>query len=129
MGRPKLEIDEGLVEKLAMIHCTHEEIAAVVGCSTDTIADRFSDLIKKARGQGEASLRRRQYKAAEEGNITMLIWLGKQHLGQSDKREITTDATITTRREDDFSDWLRDHPELTEPIVDSYSGNGGKGRP
>ena len=29
-------------------------------------------------------------KAAERGNVAMLIWLGKQMLGQSDKQEITT---------------------------------------
>lgn len=34
-------------------------------------------------------LRAAQYKAAMEGNTTMLIWLGKQRLGQSDKNELT----------------------------------------
>lgn len=34
-------------------------------------------------------LRREQYKAAMGGNTTMLIWLGKQLLGQSDKSEQT----------------------------------------
>jgi hypothetical protein len=28
-----------------------------------------------------------QFKAAEGGNATMLIWLGKQYLGQSDKTQ------------------------------------------
>ena len=30
------------------------------------------------------SLRRKQYELALEGDRTMLIWLGKQHLGQSE---------------------------------------------
>jgi hypothetical protein len=30
-------------------------------------------------------LRRRQIRAALDGNITMLIWLGKQYLGQRDQ--------------------------------------------
>ncbi len=30
------------------------------------------------------SLRRRQYSAAMDGNSTMLIWLGKQWLGQKE---------------------------------------------
>lgn len=30
-----------------------------------------------------------QLKAAEGGNVTMLIWLGKQLLGQKDKSELT----------------------------------------
>jgi len=29
-----------------------------------------------------------QYTAAMEGNTTMLVWLGKQHLGQSDQQSI-----------------------------------------
>jgi hypothetical protein len=37
---------------------------------------------------GKASLRRMQFKAAEDGNVTMLIWLGKQFLGQKDQRHI-----------------------------------------
>ena len=31
------------------------------------------------------SLRRAQYQVAKDGNPTMLIWLGKQWLGQSEK--------------------------------------------
>ena len=29
-----------------------------------------------------------QWKSAEQGNVSMQIWLGKQMLGQSDKQEI-----------------------------------------
>jgi hypothetical protein len=39
--------------------------------------------------EGRMSLRRLQWKKAQEGNTTMLIWLGKQYLGQSDKQELT----------------------------------------
>lgn len=38
---------------------------------------------------GDNLLRAAQYKAAMGGNTTMLIWLGKQRLGQSDKNELT----------------------------------------
>lgn len=30
-------------------------------------------------------------KSAEKGNVTMQIWLGKQHLGQKEKVEVNTD--------------------------------------
>ena len=33
-------------------------------------------------------------KAAERGNISMLIWLGKQMLGQTDKAEIEWEHNI-----------------------------------
>jgi AraC-like DNA-binding protein len=88
MARPRLTIDPQHVLALARIHCTYDEIASVVGCSTDTLKRRFADLIEKGREEGKASLRRMQFKRALEGNTTMLIWLGKQHLGQSDQQRI-----------------------------------------
>ena len=45
----------------------------------------FSEVYKTFRGKGNASLRRLQFKEAERGNVTMLIWLGKQWLGQTEK--------------------------------------------
>jgi AraC-like DNA-binding protein len=88
MARPLKTIDADVVTALAKIHCTYEEIAAVVGCSTDTLKRRFADRIEKGREAGKASLRRLQFEKAEEGNPTMLIWLGKQHLGQADESRI-----------------------------------------
>lgn len=94
MARPKIKIDTDVVEKLAMIHCTMIEIASVVGCSVDTLERRYADLIKKAKDKGRASLRRLQYEKAQQGNVTMMIWLGKQLLGQSDKMDQTYSKPI-----------------------------------
>jgi hypothetical protein len=45
------------------------------------------------------SLRRLQAKKAAEGNVTMLIWLGKQYLGQSDRQEQKiTEEVVTIER-------------------------------
>lgn len=93
MGRPLKEIDEKTVHDLASIHCTMEEIGAVVGCSVDTLERRFADTIKEAREKGKASLRRMQYLKAKEGNVTMLIWLGKQLLDQRDKSDVNQNVT------------------------------------
>ena len=35
-----------------------------------------------------------QWKSAEKGNVVMLIWLGKQVLGQSDTPEIMEDELV-----------------------------------
>jgi hypothetical protein len=56
----------------------------------------FSDYIKRFSLHGKTSLRRLQWKAAEGGNSTMLIWLGKQYLEQSDKQQVTADVTTTS---------------------------------
>ncbi|OQX08797.1 MAG: hypothetical protein BWK76_23075 [Desulfobulbaceae bacterium A2] len=79
------------------IQCTRDEICDVLGMSDDTLNRRlrergepnFAALQRKHQGEGKASMRRMQWKAAEAGNVTMLIWLGKQMLGQSDKQEIS----------------------------------------
>ena len=88
MARPKIEIDEELVQKLAAIHCTMEEIASVCNCSVDTLERRFADIIKIAKDKGRSSLRRYQWEGAQKGNPAMLIWLGKQLLGQKDVSRI-----------------------------------------
>ena len=82
MGRPRKKIDVRQVETLAQIGCTLEEIAAVVGCSADTLQRRFAVVIKKGRLSLNMSVRRMQYERAAKGSDTMLIWLGKQYLNQ-----------------------------------------------
>jgi hypothetical protein len=88
-GRPKLEIDGALVEKLAGIGCPNKEIAAIVGCSVDTLDRHFADIIAKGRENGKTRLRKKQIEVALAGNVTMLIFLGKNMLGQADKQEIS----------------------------------------
>ena len=98
---------------MCRIHCTGEEIASVLGCSYDTFARRVkadfgiscAEYIKEKAGKGRASLRRLQFKSAEGGNTTMLIWLGKQHLGQKDKTDFSSeDGTMTPKGFNDFYD-------------------------
>lgn len=82
VGSPPLDIDPDVVYGLAKIDCTMIEIAAAVGCSVDTLENNYSDVIEKGRRECHRSIRRMQYKSAEEGNVTMQIWLGKVQLGQ-----------------------------------------------
>jgi AraC-like DNA-binding protein len=95
MARPKKAIDADMVRKLAAIDCTIAEIAATLDCSRDTLERRFRDVIDQGREQGKVSLRRRQFELASSGNATMLIWLGKQRLGQRDAQD--TNVNVTQR--------------------------------
>lgn len=90
VGRPKKPIDYETVEKLASIMCTQEEIASYLDLDVRTLQrdDEFCRIYKKGIDKGRMSVRRQQYKAAEAGNVTMLIWLGKQYLGQTDKQDV-----------------------------------------
>lgn len=94
MARPRKEIKKEQFEKLCALQCTEEEICAVLGVCTDTLEKwcketyklRFSEVFKEKRCIGHVSLRRSQMKLAET-NPTMAIFLGKNYLGQTDKRE------------------------------------------
>lgn len=88
MSRPRKTFNEKDIqqmESLARCHCTDEEIAAFLNVSESTIKRRFGPVLTNARSQGKANLRAKQFKLAMDGNPTLLIWLGKQLLGQQDR--------------------------------------------
>lgn len=101
-GRPRFEINKNLFENLCEIQCTKEDICTVLGCNEktltrwckDTYKLSFYDIYKKKSETGKSSLRRLQWKSAKKGNATMLIWLGKQYLGQSDKQEVINSGNL-----------------------------------
>ena len=87
VGRPKVNIDPEQVLRLARLHCTMQEMADFFGCHRDTLHNNFSAEITKGRSEGNISLRRKQWQiAVEKGNPVLLIWLGKQMLGQVNER-------------------------------------------
>ncbi len=100
MGRPRKEIDFDQFEKLCYLQCTQIEIMGFLDIGTrDTLNARirehygeehcFSTIFDQKKQGGKIAIRRKQFQVAESGNVTMLIWLGKQWLGQSDKQEHT----------------------------------------
>lgn len=96
MGRPRKEVNWEEFDKLCAIQCTEEEIAAWFDMSRELLNQRckeeydmtFLALFGQKRQKGFSSLRRNQFKRATGGSDTMLIWLGKQYLGQKDKQEL-----------------------------------------
>ena len=79
--------------QMIRIQCTQDDICCVFGMSPDSLGRRlkergvgtFAELYKKHAHEGKASLRRAQWQSATEKlNPTMLIWLGKNMLGQRD---------------------------------------------
>ena len=92
MGRPRKELPWEQIDELCKIQCTIAEIASVLGISVDTLQRRckeetgntFAVYLKEKSLTGNASLRRAQFKAALRGNTGLLIWLGKNMLGQKD---------------------------------------------
>jgi len=72
------------VYKLAAIGSTDREIARWFDVDENTLRYNFSNIIAKGREDLTQSLRMAQLKLALSGNAVMLIWLGKNLLGQSD---------------------------------------------
>jgi hypothetical protein len=78
------------LEKLAAMGCTQEEAAAWFGMAHRTLKLKLAQEIyreawENGQGRGRVSLRRAQYQAAMKGDRTMLVWLGKTLLGQTEK--------------------------------------------
>lgn len=100
-GRPKLILNatgKALVESLAAIMCTDEEIASILGVSVDTLtrtsnAAAFADCKLKGQSRGKMSLRRAQFDLAKK-NATMAIFLGKQYLNQREDVDTTEDREM-----------------------------------
>lgn len=104
MGRPVIEFDWDAFDRLCMLHCTAVEIAAYFDCSVDTVERRvkekygltFAEVFNIKSGKGKVSLRRKQYEVAMSGDRAMLIWIGKNWLGQSEPKEPeSTDQSLS----------------------------------
>jgi hypothetical protein len=114
-GRPrKILSEEGikLVSRMASYMCTEEEIAGCLEMSLDTLhnddnKELFRSAIEKGKANGKESLRRKQYQVGMKGNSSMLIWLGKQWLGQTDKIEQSVGVS-------DGRQSLKDYMEATK---------------
>ena len=51
---------------------------------------------ERGKSEGAVSLKRAQFDTAVAGNTAMLIWLGKNRLGQADKIESKNETEITS---------------------------------
>jgi hypothetical protein len=83
-GRRRRVVNPDDVYKVAAIGCNDREIAQWFSMDENTLRYNFSDIIANAREDLKQSLRHAQLKLALGGNATMLIWLGKQILGQQE---------------------------------------------
>ena len=126
-GRPRVAIDWTILDALLRIQCTRREVASVLGCSDDTItravkrAHRmtYEEYAASHAAAGHVSIRRRQYELAMSGDRTMLIWLGKQYLGQSEKQE----TGIHDRTAEQFTRFTFAIGEAAEDALAETEGN------
>lgn len=101
-GRPKVIIDWEKVDAYLKAQCDSTAIASSLGISVDTLYIRcksdnnmdFSAYCQEKKAEGRELLRAKQYQVAMSGDKTMLIWLGKQYLQQTDKADIQMEGEI-----------------------------------
>lgn len=96
-----LECTEAFIAERLVIKDNDEvnakSIQAKIKILQRRITERFNCSFVQFRQQRlenrRLQLRQWQWKAAERGNTAMLIWLGKQYLGQCDMPEPSADDT------------------------------------
>jgi len=93
-GRPSKEFDMQQVKLLGQFRATQETMADWFECSEQTIRrnmqnedSEFCKVYKRALANTKMKLCEAQVKYALAGNASLLIWLGKNLLDQSDNAE------------------------------------------
>lgn len=87
MPKPKLDLDEKEIRRLAYDMASQREIAALLGCDEEVIRRRFKKVVEQEKARRRTDIRRKQFTCAGKGSAAMLIWLGKQYLDQVDRPE------------------------------------------
>lgn len=86
------ELDPTEIERMAEDGCTVETIAGCLDTEPHTLNNHFMPELNAGRSRRKARLLAKQYDlAVNKGNVTMLVWLGKQDLGQTDRQESTAE--------------------------------------
>lgn len=132
--RPQIPLDWSVIDKYLEAGCTGVEIASAVGCHSKTLYDRceqekgvsFTTYAAEKKACGDALIRAKQLAFAmtgKNGNLGMLIWLGKNRLGQRDeprteeafngKLAQVLDLMKEVKKESDFI-LKKDQPEETQ---------------
>lgn len=119
-GRPRIDIDWNLVGQLCEVGASALGIAGMIGCDEGTLRSRslqefeksFSEWRAEKMEAGNGRLHSKQFQLAMEGNPTMLVWLGKNRLGQSDKAEVKLTVDIPA-----IAAEIVRHVKRTEQIV------------
>jgi len=90
-GRPRAVVDAETVGKLAEMGCTTDEIGDWFNVDGSTIRRNFGHVCRQAKAKTKVKLRNAQLETALKGDKTMLVWLGKQLLKQSDNGQLGGD--------------------------------------
>lgn len=128
-GFPPMPIDWDKVDRMLEAGCTGKEVASSLGIHEDTLyravvrekeVDNFAAYRSTRRAAGDSLLRMKQFEVMMRGDKTMLIWLGKQRLGQADKIEAKADISISDNRPDWELIEVVEQPDVAQPGDRAY---------
>lgn len=69
------------MENLAKLGADDADVAAVLGISVAALNKRFGRAIVRARAERRTHIRKLVWTAVTDGNVPLLVWLGKAELG------------------------------------------------
>ena len=98
-GRPRrvfTEEEQRRIRQLALNNCHVDTIAMALGIPKQTLVRVYGTFITQKRAEGRAELRENQRKLAKT-NPAMAIFLGKNELEQTDKRDYDIKADMKFR--------------------------------
>jgi hypothetical protein len=95
------------IDQMARDQCKDTLIAEVLGVDIETFRDEFSVRCRRIRALGKRDILAWQRRRAKKGSDKMLVWMGQQHLEQSDKQAIEHSGQIETGREPTEDEWQR----------------------
>jgi AraC-like DNA-binding protein len=95
VGRPEKEFDWKLIDSILQFGARLIDCCEMLEVSEDTVQRKiksefdctFSEYRERKMSKMRMKLLQKQFDVAMSGNVALLIWLGKQHLGQVDKQE------------------------------------------
>jgi hypothetical protein len=121
-------LDLKRIRAYAEVGCTLEEIAGLLGVAGSWLHSQvdkdfaLEEAILTGCSNLRQSLRSAQVRLALSGNPQMLIWLGKQFLGQSEKSEIKREGTVNVVLQDavkELRNLGRDEVMAIKSIIDA----------
>ena len=132
MARPEKPVDWKKVDQLLLAGCHGTEIAPHFNINVDTFYRKvqekykvgFTEYSALKKHQGDSLLRAKQYEKALQKDNTMMIWLGKQRLGQRENTDAQSFSAEDVERAKRILDQIsKNQSESVERKIESNKTN------
>lgn len=98
-SRKPVYLNEKQLIKMGQLGLSNRVIAFISGCDEKTIRNKYADVIEKGRSQLVRKINTKLIELALKGNITAIIWAGKQFCGHSDTLQIPPNQSLTVLKQ------------------------------